>query len=284
MKLVRARAFIKMAIREKLVSAGLSLILTLTGCAPRKSRAVPEIERRPLPLQPRNMLITEKSSLENKLTWEEFQEVKIESYRDACYFLSMMTYDGDWPPSDYVPSPKQTIERGWKGRCRNSAPIGALIAQKAGYEPIILYLLGDHVIGHMITLIEEKTNSGTEYGFIDGKYTSGPVLDSIDEVVALVNYTFGSGARGFTQYRKVYLNGKGVKWEEYEGNLLPIIDPEWYKMRQESGKYEKNSGKLNKRLKEYQKSKKALLERVKKSVKKPDELLGKLEVIEGEIK
>lgn len=279
-----------MELREKIVAAGLVGILGFfVGCGPRRSMTVPEPEIEPLPLRPISTLMVKKSPLEKKLTWEEFQEMKIESYRDAPYFLAMMTPDSDWPPVNYFSSPKQTIDMGWRGRCINMALIGALIAEKAGYEPAVLYLFGKNNLGHVITLIEEKTDSGIKYGYIDGKDISKPILDSIDDVIVLVNYHHSvSEGDKFTQYRKTYLNGKGVDWRTYEGDLLPVLDLDWYKSRKELMRYKEDSKndsrRLNEILKQHQKSQGRLLKQVKESRQNLDKLSERLEEIKKEIK
>ena len=272
-----------MTIRGKIVLISLAGILAFSGCGPRRSQTVPEPEMEPFPVQPVNTLMVKQPSLENKLTWDEFQEVKIESYADASYFAAQIKYDKDKYPNFYLASPKKTIEDGWIGVCRNRALVAALVLEKLGYEPIILSLYGNRD-AHMVALVEEKTDSGIKYGYVDGENFLEPCLDSIEEIVAEVNCNnlIESGAQ-FTKYRKRYLNNAKKDWRFSDGDLLPYVDPERYKINQQFKEWEKGTDELNKKIENSSKSTKNLQNLVNENGRKLHALIEKTEELNKEI-
>ena len=222
-----------MRLREKLVKAGLITLLAFSGCAPRRSQPVPEIERKPLPLQPINTLM-----VENKLTWEEVENAKITSIEDIFKYINKIKYVED--KTENWQSAKTTVERG-EGDCEDIAILGAYLGEKLGCKPMLLGLdgflykeNGIYMIAHTDTLLARE-NSNMKYAAFD-KDRSIYWGDSIERVFHLLNFYSARDGIQFTGYAPMDLSKSKINWRTRGGNLFPAITREASEMFEETKK------------------------------------------------
>ena len=221
-----------MTIREKIVLVSLAGILAFSGCGPRRSQSLPEPIENPPAIMPTSdsYLIAQQNQeekQEKKLTWKEFYSAEINSFENASQFSMRFKYVDDAEDKVFYESPKVTMDMGY-GNCVNRSLIAACGIEKLGYKPKLLALSGNPK-GHMVALIEEQTESGKKYGYIDGSYVEKPKFDSIEEIVSSLNNHYNP-LSSFHSPRKINLNDCHVNWRTYGGNLFPIIEPEQYKL------------------------------------------------------
>ena len=156
--------------------------------------------------------------IEYEIDIAEYLGQNVEYARDKIFFII---------PWDSWSIPEKTLKRG-KGDCEDQAGVGARLAEKLGYEPLVLEIDMKGWVDHLVTLLHNKEIG--KYGAIDEGILHYPNFDSIN---SLLTCKYSSGKNEPLRYNVINLNHYPEDWRTTTKDLYKYRVRKWVKVEKE---------------------------------------------------
>ncbi|MFQ5531810.1 MAG: hypothetical protein ACE5ES_04305 [Candidatus Nanoarchaeia archaeon] len=160
-------------------------------------------------------IVLTQENLEKRI-FEYWQE-RIDTPREASYFLQNIRYVSDYPIDDWK-SCIRTLDN-WEGDCEDESICAAGLLKDNGYTPLILVMSQNKIVNGEII----EYNGGASHAvFIYKEHSKFKYIDRINHPSKgfnTVEELVKSFKKNYKSYNLINFDELGIDWTNYKGNL-----------------------------------------------------------------